>query len=213
MADAFVRFDRENAEGVVAVGSYIGDAAKRFGVKFEEECIPPADQHYCAVEIREGADFLSEKTAAEKKFLKEAKLGKNWRLACHAKIEKPGEVVVMTKENEKKEKEKAEEEKEQAEEYRKRFEDLPLEKKMAELVRLEGIALSETLSYIINSPYKAADKLMDIMAEFGFKLETQKKESAKPEEHRTNGASAEETPTEQTDAKEDNKEDKEPEQV
>ncbi|HEX6279473.1 MAG TPA: hypothetical protein VFZ49_05595 [Pyrinomonadaceae bacterium] len=213
MGDAFVRFDREDAEGVVAVGSYIGDAAKRFGVKFEEECIPSEERHYCAVGIREGADLLSEKTAAEKQFLKEAKLGKNWRLACHAKVEEPGEFVVMTKEKEEKEKEKAEEEKEQAEEYRKRFEDLPLEKKMAELVRLEGIALSETLSFIVNSPYKAADKLMDIMAEFGFKLETQKKESAKPEEHRTNGASADETTSETTESKEDSKEDKEPEQV
>jgi hypothetical protein len=88
-----------------------------------------------------------------------------------------------------KEKPKVEEEaeKEQAEDYRKRFEELPLEKKMAELVRLESIALSETLSFVINSPYKVADKVMDFMAEFGFKLDREKKEASKPEEHRTNG--------------------------
>ena len=96
----------------------------------------------------------------------------------------------------------AEEEKDQAEEYRKRFEDLPLEKKMAELVRLEGVALSETLNFVINSPYKVADKLMDFLAEFGFKLESQKKESAKPEEHRTNGSNGAKAETEPADAEE-----------
>lgn len=183
MAEALVRFEREDAEGLIAVGSYVSDAAKRLGIKFEQECLPAADEHYCEVELTKGSEVISERTAAEKKIAKESKLGKNWRLACHAKIEKSGDVVVMTKEKPKVE----EEEKDQGEEYRKRFEDLPLEKKMAELVRLESIALSETLSYIVNSPYKAADKLMDIMAEFGFKLDAEKKESGIPEEHRSNG--------------------------
>lgn len=185
MSDAVVRFEREDAEGIVAVGSYLGDAAKRFGVKFDAECslIEPVE-HHCAVEVVEGGELLSEKTAAEKEILTAASLGDTWRLACHAKIEKAGEVVVMTKEKPKAEKE---EEKDQAEDYRKRFEELPLEKKMAELVRLEGIALSETLNFVINSPYKVADKVMDFMAEFGFKLEKEKKEASKPEEHRTNG--------------------------
>ena len=179
MSDAEVRFEREDAEGLVAVGSYLSDAAKRFGVKFEAECIPAADEHYCQVQIVEGAEFLSEKTAAEN----DANLDEGWRIACHAKIEKAGEIEVMTKEKPA----AVEEDKDQAEDYRKRFEDLPLEKKMAELVRLESMALSETLNFVVNSPYKVADKVMDFLAEFGFKAETEKKESAKPEEHRTNG--------------------------
>lgn len=185
MADALVKFERENAEGLIAVGSYLGDAAKRLGVKFEAECIAQPSEHFCAVEIIDGAGLLSEKTSAEKEILKEAKLGKDWRLACHAKIEKAGDVVVMTK---KKAKVDEKSEKDQAEDYRKRFEDLPLEKKMSELVRLESIALSETLNFVVNSPYKVADKIMDVMAEFGFKLEKEKKDAAKPEEHRTNGS-------------------------
>ena len=97
----------------------------------------------------------------------------------------------------------AEEEKDRAEDYRKRFEDLPLEKKMAELVRLESMALSETLNFVVNSPYKIADKVMDFLAEFGLKAEAAKKESTKPEEHRTNGtngakAKAEEPSAEDT---------------
>ena len=186
MSDPVLRFEREDAEGIVAVGSYLGDAAKRFGVRFDPECslVEPIE-HHCAVEVIEGGELLSEKTSAEKEILTEASLGDPWRLACHAKIEKAGEIVVMTKEKPKAEKE---EEKDHAEDYRKRFEELPLEKKMAELVRLESIALSETLSFVINSPYKVADKVMDFMAEFGFKLDKEKKEASKPEEHRTNGS-------------------------
>ncbi len=181
MNDADVRFDRENAEGLVAVGSYLSGAAKRFGVRFEGDCVPAAEEHVCQVQIVEGAEFLSAKTGAEN----DADLDEGWRIACHAKIEKPGEIVVMTKEKPA----AVEEDKDQAEDYRKRFEDLPLEKKMAELVRLESIALSETLNFVVNSPYKIADKVMDFLAEFGFKAETEKKESAKPEEHRSNGTS------------------------
>jgi len=194
MDDAEVRFEREGAEGLVAVGSYLIDAAKRFGVRFENACVPAANQHYCEVEITEGSKLLSKPTKAESEFLSEAGLGKNWRLACHAKIERSGEIVVMTKE--KKTSSEAEE-KEQSEEYRKRFEELPLDKKMSELFRLEAIALSETLTYVANSPYTLVDKIMDVMADFGFKLEKQKKEAAKPEEHRSNGHKAESTETEE----------------
>ena len=186
MADAVIRFEREDAEGLIPVGSYLADAAKRIGVEFESECSFDPAEHFCAVELKEGADLLSEKTAAEKEVLKEAKLGKSWRLACHAKIERPGELVVMTKEKPKVEQESKTD---QADDYRKRFEDLPLEKKMAELVRLESIALSETLSFVVNSPYKVADKVMDFMAEFGFRLDKDKKDAARPEEHRENGNS------------------------
>ena len=180
MNDAEVTFERENIEGVVAVGTYLSDAAKRFGIKFEADCVPAAGEHFCQVQIAKGSDFLSQKTSAEK----DANLAEGWRIACHAKIEKAGEIVVMTKEKPT----AVEEDKDQAEDYRKRFEDLPLEKKMAELVRLESIALSETLTFVFNSPYKVADKLMDFLAEFGFKAETEKKEAARPEEHRTNGS-------------------------
>jgi ferredoxin len=105
MADAVVTFERENAEGLVAVGSYLGDAAKRLGVKFEAECTVEPAEHHCAVEVKKGGELLSEATAGEKETLKDAKLGRGWRLACHAKIEKVGEVVVMTKEKPKVEEE------------------------------------------------------------------------------------------------------------
>jgi ferredoxin len=192
MNDAEIKFEREGAEGLVAIGSYLSDAAKRFGIRFEAECSPAVGEHFCQVQVVSGAEFLSDRTTAEN----EADLDEGWRIACHAKITKPGEVVVMTKEKPA----AVEEEKDKAEDYRKRFEELPLEKKMAELVRLESIALSETLSFVVNSPYKVADKLMDFLAEFGFRAETEKKESAKPEEHRANGTNGTKAKAKESDA-------------
>lgn len=192
MSEVEVRFDREDQEGVVAAGTYLIDAAKRFGIRFEEECDVPNDVHFCSVEIKSGADLLSDETKVETDHFKANPRGLNERLACQARIDEPGEVVVMTKE---KEKEKAPEADATAadpnEAYRKEFADLPLEKKIANLVQLETIALGETVSFIINSPFAIADKVMDVMAEFGFKKEEREREAARPEEHKaeTNGKS------------------------
>ena len=190
MREVEVRFERENQEGVVAAGTYLIDAAKRFGIRFEEECDVPTGNHCCAVVIKSGANLLSGETKAETDYFKSNPRKKNERLACQARIDAPGEVVVMTKE---KEKEKTPEADATAgdpnEAYRKEFAEMPLEKKIANLVQLETLALGETVSFIINSPFKVADKLMDVMAEFGFKKEEQEREAARPEEHKaeTNG--------------------------
>lgn len=188
MADAEIKFEREGAEGLIAVGSYLSDAARRLGVKIADDCIPAEGVHSCRLGVINGADLLSEPTATERELLSAQISEANERLACHAKIEREGEIVLMTKEPERPEAESA---KMDEADYRKRFEELPLETKLAELVRLEAIALSETLTFVVNSPYKVVDKLMETMAEFGFKLEKAKKESTKPEEHRTNGNASE----------------------
>ena len=65
----------------------------------------------------------------------------------------------------------------QGENFVKEFTELPLEKKLANLMKLEAIALGETFSYVINSPYTIADKVMDVMAEFGFKKEEEAKKA------------------------------------
>ena len=101
-------------------------------------------------------------------------------MSCQAKIGKVGEIVVVTKK--KTEDEKA---KDPDEEYRREFADLPLEKKIANLLQLEMMTLSETLSFILNSPYKIVGKVMDVMAEFGMKVEDETKNATRPDEHKT----------------------------
>jgi hypothetical protein len=97
----------------------------------------------------------------------------------------------MTKKKVKEDAEEAKKVSDRNEEYRKEFAELPLEKKIANLVQLESIALGETVSFIFNSPFKIADKVLDVMAEFGFKKEEQEREAARPAEHKGNGSDSE----------------------
>jgi ferredoxin len=184
MKEAEIRFAREGVTGIIPVGTYLVEAARRIGIRFVEPCNAAEGVHHCEVQLTAGADLLSIRTAAEQKYFEEREVGPEHRLACQAKIEKEGEIEVKTKESETaKEEKKAETE----EEYRKRFSELPLDKKISELVQLEAIALSDTLSFVFNSPYTLGDKIMGVMAQFGFKKEEREREAAKPEEHRSNG--------------------------
>lgn len=184
MSDVEIKFERENLDGIVAVGTYLIDAMKRFGIRPEAPCVIPEKKHYCAVQITNGSDLLSPPTADETEYFKEHGQKENERLACQVIIEKLGEVTVMTEE---KKTEEESEEKSQTEDYRKTFEEMPLEKKIANLVRLEAITLGETFSFIANSPYLIFEKIGDVMAEFGFKLEKDAKAASRPKEHKDAG--------------------------
>ncbi len=173
-----VKFEREDISGVVPVGSYLFDAARRMGI--EVECERRGESDLCAMRIKEGGELLSETTKAEKEHLTAKRRKNGERLACQAKFEQTGEVVIMT--TKKKEEEKpADEEKYEA--YRKGFEELPLEKKVADLLHFEAIAFSETVSFVLNSPSMIVEKIMDVMAEFGLKIEDDAKKAKRPNEH------------------------------
>lgn len=186
MEDVEIRFSRENLEGLVPVGTYLSDAMRRLGVPSDEPCDLATNTHHCVVTVTEGGDLLSPLTSLETKFFEEESAQQGKRLACQAKLERPGEIELMTEE--KKVEEKTPEV--ESDEYRKQFTELPLEKKIADLVRLEAITLGETVSFIVNSPYKIFEKIGDVMAEFGMKLESQAKQARRPAEHvETNGES------------------------
>lgn len=191
MKEAEITFEREEVSGIVPLGSYLSDAARRFGVRFLEACDLAGDEHHCEVELTKGGDLLSARTAAELKYFEGRESADRFRLACQAKIEKEGGITVVTKETEAA---KEDARPETDEEYRKRFAELPLDKKISELVQLEAMALSDTLMYLANSPYTIGDKIMGVMAGFGFKKESREREAARPEEHRTNGSAAKTEP-------------------
>lgn len=175
-----IKFEREGRSGIIPVGTYLFEAARRMGVKLEGGAIGEEDNDF-AVRIIKGKELLSDFTKFETEHLSDADRKNGERLARQTKFEKSGEVVIMTKE--KVEEKKATEEAKQ-EEYRKDFEDLPLEKKIASLVELEAIALRDTFSFVLNSPYKIGEKIIDVLSEFGLKFEQEAKEAAKPEEHK-----------------------------
>lgn len=197
MSEIEIKFERENRDGIAVAQSYLIDASRRLGVEITCERLGLTDE--CAVTIKEGGDLLSDPTKAEKEVLGDERLKKGERLGCQAKLEKNGEIVVLTHEAKKEEKSEAEE----AEEYRKKFAELPLEKKIADLVKLEAIALGETFSFILNSPSHIIGKVMDVMAEFGLKLDAEVKDAQTPDEHKANEngnktAAKEETSEEKT---------------
>jgi uncharacterized 2Fe-2S/4Fe-4S cluster protein (DUF4445 family) len=177
-----IKFEPSGQVGVVAVGSYLFDAAHRMGIQVEAECGRVGQCDSCAVKIVEGRELLSELTAAEIEHLSESQRHRGKRLSCQAKIEKQGELVVMVAEKQPTEEEK---EAERKRKVRKEFEELPLEKKVANLLELEVITLSETFSFILNSPFAIAGKVMDVMAEFGLKMDEDAKKATRPTEHET----------------------------
>lgn len=179
---ADVKFEREDRDGIVAVGTYLIDAAGRLGIEISEECERRGENDSCAVTIKKGEDLLSELTQAEIEHLSEKRRKDGERLACQAKIEKSGEVVIMTKEKVVEEKPEVEE---KTEEFRKEFEKMPLEKKVASLLELEMIALGETVSFIFNSPSEIVSKIMDVMAQFGRQKEDESKDAKRPDEHKS----------------------------
>ena len=180
MQQAEIKFERENLNGLVAVGTYLVDAARRMGIDLAREEF--GETEFSVVKITKGIEHLSAPTKTEIENLSAERRKSGERFAEQAKIKRAGEITIMT--TKKTEEAKPEFEAKQ-EEYRKEFEELPLEKKIASLVELESIALSETFYFIINSPYKIVGKIMDVMAEFGLQMEADAKKQARPAEHQT----------------------------
>jgi hypothetical protein len=192
MNEVELKFEREDLAGLVAVGTYLSDAARRFGIELQGEEFD--EKEFSVVKIIKGGELLSAPTKTESKLLSDNRRKQGDRLAEQAKIEKAGEIIVMS--TEKKVEEKPTEEEKQ-EQYRKDFEELPLQKKIASLLELESITLSETLSFIINSPQKIVSMGMDVLAEMGLKLEDDAKKQNRPEEHQ-NGVDGEPSVKEET---------------
>jgi ferredoxin len=177
-----VKFEPSGRYGVVPAGTYVIDAAARFGIRIDDDCGRRGECDSCAVRITKGASLLSEPTQAELEHLSTERRSKGERLSCQAKIEKSGEICVMTTE-------KAKPEATTFESFQKEFGDLPLDEKVKYLLQLETVTLSETFSYILNLPFTIGEKLRDGIAEFGFKMEEEERKAKRPTEHK-----AEETP-------------------
>ena len=190
--EAEIRFEPEGRHGLAAEGSYLSDAANRFGIFFEPACDLAEHAHSCAVLVRQGVELLSVQTQEELDNLSAEARVKGERLACQTRIEKAGELVIeiMVKEEVKDPKVLQEE---QFQEFRKNFTDLPLQNKVGELMQLEAIALGDTFSFLLNLPYMIGDQIMGVMAGFGKEMDRSAKEARRPQEH-TSNHTGDETP-------------------
>ena len=154
-----ITFEPSAISGVVAPGTYLIDAARRMGVALGSGCTTgKGDCPACVVSVKSGSELLSPPSAAEEKQLGPEYLAQAYRLACQTKIENPGEVVVMvstvaprttanTAENEA--------------DLRKKFAGLPLSKKLATLVQLEALTMSEAFDSALEKPLAFGSKIFD----------------------------------------------------
>ena len=182
-----IKFEPSGRNGVVAVGTYLLDAARRLGVRIDDEFGEDGLTDDCFVKIIKGNDLLSKPTKVELEHLSQQKRKKDERLPSQAKIEKTGELVVMVTEKKKPEAT-------QFESFKKEFDEFPLEEKVKHLLELETVTLSETFAYILNLPSTIGEKLRDGIAEFGFKKEADDKNAKRPEEHQNTEDKKAETP-------------------
>jgi len=178
-----IKFQPDGHSGIIAEDTYLWDAAKRLGVRLPAQCEGRGECDTCAVIIEQGATLLSSLTEAERKYLSPERLASGERLACQAKVERGGELVLrpvpVT--------ERAETADETVKDLRKEFRDLPLDRKLATLVELEAVTMMQTLNTIANSPFSLVEKVMGFMAGRGRLLDRREREARRPVEHRTEG--------------------------
>ncbi len=177
MREAEIRFEREGVEGVVPVGTFLVDAIKRLGVVNFDPCDQAKGIHNCNVEVSTGIDLLSDLTATETEHFASNGRRTNERLACQTKIERPGEIIIMTQEAKTAVPKEPVKDKFQAE-----FEALPLDQKISKLFKMEAVTIGETINYVMNSPMEVFSKIGDVMADFGRKVEEEAKKATRPAE-------------------------------
>jgi adenylate cyclase len=155
-----ITFEPSGLSGVVAQGTYLIDAARRMGVSMGTGCtIGKGECPACLVSIKAGSDLLSAPSAAEQRLLGEEQLDQSLRLACQVKLENPGEVVVMASAR----KPGGGATRDAKSEVRKDFGSLPLNQKIATLLQLEAITMSEAFDSAIEKPLAFGARTMDAL--------------------------------------------------
>ncbi|MDT5156378.1 MAG: hypothetical protein QOH51_735 [Acidobacteriota bacterium] len=169
----------EGRTGLVAEGTYLWDAAKRLGVHLPVECGGRGECDTCAVVVEQGATLLSGLTDAERKLLSPERLAEGERLACQAKIERGGDLVLrpvaVTV--------RAETTEETAKDFREEFKRMSLRKKLATLAGLEADMAYETLVRAVDLPFDIFGKGLDLLAGRGRKLSQAERARKRPVEH------------------------------
>ena len=152
-----ITFEPSGISGVVAQGTYLIEAARRMGAPLGAGCTAGKGEcPACVVSVKAGADLLSSPSLVEEKQLGMEQLDQSLRLACQVKIENQGDVVVMAA---------ARPQSRPADdveaELRKQFGALPLTKKLATLMQLEAITMSEAFDSAIEKPLAFGSKTFD----------------------------------------------------
>jgi ferredoxin len=150
-----ITFEPAGISGLVAQGTYLIDAARRLGVALGTGCTAGQGEcPTCLVVINSGADLLSDLSHAEARQLGNAPMGQVLRLACQTKIEGHGELVIGTNAP----RPPAPTQAEEVSDIHRKFNDLPLGKKLATLVQFEAITMSQAFDSAIEKPLELGSK-------------------------------------------------------
>jgi len=156
-----ITFEPSGINGLVAEGTYLIDAARRMGAPLGSGCTSGKGEcPECVVSVKAGANLLSPPSLVEEQQLGAEQLDQSLRLACQVKIENHGEVVVMNA---------ARPERsapvDDGSELMKKFGALPLGKKLATLMQMEAVAMSEAFDTAIEKPLAFGSKAFDAIAQ------------------------------------------------
>jgi len=152
-----ITFEPSGINGVVAEGTYLIDVARRMGAPLGAGCTSGKGEcPECVVSVKAGANLLSQPSLVEEQQLGVEHLDQSMRLACQVKIENHGDVVVM---NATRPQRSAPVDVEA--DLTKRFGALPLGKKLATLMALEAITMSEAFDSAIEKPLAFGSKTFD----------------------------------------------------
>ncbi|HKG15172.1 MAG TPA: 2Fe-2S iron-sulfur cluster-binding protein [Pyrinomonadaceae bacterium] len=162
--------------GVVAEGAYLWAAVKRIGVRLPAECEGRGECDTCAVVVSEGATLLSGLTDAERKILSPERLAAGERLACQAKVERGGDVVLRPVPTT----ERAETAEEAARDLREEFRRMSLKKKFATLVGIEADMAYETLVRAVDIPFDLFGKGLELLAGRGRRIAQNERAARRP---------------------------------
>lgn len=180
------RVEGEGRSGIVAEGTYLWAAVKRIGVRLPAECEGRGQCDTCAVVVSDGATLLSSLTDAERSILSPERLAAGERLACQAKIERGGDVVLRPVPAT----ERAETAEEAARDLRDEFKRMPLKKKFATLVGIEADMAYETLVRAVDIPFDLFGKGLELLAGRGRRLSQSERASHRPAENKADAADA-----------------------
>lgn len=149
-----IKFEPNGPSGLVAEGTSILDAARRLGFQ-----IPDCGgcDGTCVVRIVTGATLLSPLTDAERKQLSAERLAAGERLACECKVERGGELVVMLVPQT----ERTRTAEEKTRDLRQEFSELPFDRKIATLMQLETIAVTQAFDRITDASVSLGKKIFD----------------------------------------------------
>ena len=152
-----ITFEPSGINGLVAEGTYLIDAARRMGAPLGAGCTAGKGEcPSCVVSVKAGANLLSPPSVAEEQQLGAEHLDQSLRLACQVKIETHGEVVVLAATRPERS-----EPVDLGSDLTKKFGALPLGKKLATLVQLEAITMSEAFDSAIEKPLAFGSKTFD----------------------------------------------------